>query len=71
MKVINYIVIALLLLITVAEMVFFTVLELNDKGGMAMLKYFYLLAIVPNLFGTICTVVLCIALLRIRETIKS
>lgn len=71
MKFINRIVIALLILTTAAEIVFYIIVELNGGGGKTIIKYFYLLGIIPNLFGTICTVVLCIALIRIKKTIQS
>jgi len=71
MKVINSIVIALLILTTAVEIVFYIIVELNSGGGKTIIKYFYLLGIIPNLFGTICTVVLGLALLRIKKTIQS
>ena len=71
MKVIERIVIALLILTTAAEIVFYIIVELNGGGGKTIIKYVYLLGIIPNLFGTICTVVLCLALIRIKKTIQS
>lgn len=71
MRIIDTLVITLLILTTAAEMVFYIVEESNGGGGKAILEHFYVLGIIPNLFGTLCTVVLCIALFRIRKTIQS
>lgn len=62
--------IVLLTAITGAEVSFFVV-EWRNGGGIFLLKHFYMLGIVPNLFGTLCTIVLFLALLRIRKTIRS
>ena len=71
MRLINQIVIALLILTTAAEIVFYIIVELNGGGAKMVIKYFYLLGVIPNLFGTLCTVVLCKALIRIKKTIQS
>lgn len=68
---INILVISLLILTTLAEMGFFVVEQVSGGGGKRILKHFYILGIIPNLFGTLCTVVLCLALIRISRTIKS